>query len=89
MRTGILYGAMFGSGIAFGSLIVDHWAVGALAATVVTLLAVLLVLPAEIARRKERELANRRISTYGNYESTVHLGKSTPRKYDRYDIFSD
>ena len=28
-------------------------------------------------------------SRYGNYESTVHLGKATPRKADRYDIFSD
>lgn len=89
MRTGLLYGLMFGAGTLFGTMVVNHWAVGALAATLVTLLAVLLVLPAEIARKNERELAKRRISSYGNYQSTVHLGKNTPRKHDRYDIFSD
>ena len=36
-----------------------------------------------------RTLFNRKISTYGDYKSTVHLGKSEPRRYDRYDIFSD
>ena len=87
MRTGILYGILFGAGVVVGSLM-NHWAIGALAATLVGLLAVIMVLPAEVSRMKEREDAKRRLR-YGNYQSTFHLGKNTPRKYDRYDVFSD
>jgi cellobiose-specific phosphotransferase system component IIC len=87
MRTGILYGILFGAGVVVGSLM-NHWAIGALAATLVSLMAVIMVLPAEVSRVKDREAAKRRLR-YGNYQSTVHLGKNSPRKYDRYDIFSD
>ena len=84
MKRAFAYIVSFSAALLLGMFVISTWLEFAL----VTALFSLAAIGANFGHTDSKGERRTGKSQYGNYESTVHLGKS-PRKADRYDIFTD